>query len=94
MVLEDSVTYVKPNGDSSTFDIDEAVENSFGFHPATDESRELHIEARQHFIWLGSWCKANLPAGREQAVVITKLQEALMFTNASIAINLAPLGSD
>lgn len=70
------------------------VRNAFGFHPASAESRPLHEEARKHFIWLGSWVKANVPQGREQSLAITKLQEALMFSNAGIAINLAPLGED
>jgi hypothetical protein len=88
------VTNYSHNGEVKAFEIDEQVANICGFHPATDESRPLHEETRQHFIWLMSWVKAYVPVGREQSIAITKLQEALWATNAAIAINLAPLGDD
>lgn len=89
------VNYVTPDGENQkTFEIDEQAANVMGFHPASDASRPLHQEARQHFIWLASWVKANVPAGREQSLAFTHLQTALMFVNAGVAINLAPLGDD
>lgn len=65
-----------------------------GFHPASDQSRPLHQQVRRHFMWLDSWILENVPAGREQSIARTALQEASLFCNAAIACNLAPLQVD
>lgn len=69
----------------------EMVANVFGFHPASAESRPLHEETRKRFAELGHWLIDNIPSCRERSLAITNLQESAMFTNAAIAINLAPL---
>lgn len=67
------------------------LENRFGFHPATDETRELHQQVREGFIEFSERLLAFLPGGREKALVVTALEEASMWANAAIARNLAPL---
>ena len=67
------------------------LENRFGFHPATDQTRELHQNVRESFIDFTSELLSFLPDGREQALVVTALEEASMWANAAIARNLAPL---
>lgn len=69
---------------------DESV-SRLGFHPATDETRPLHVSVRRHFMWLDSWVMQNLPEGRERACARTALQEAAMWCNASVAVSLAPV---
>lgn len=73
------------------FDTDPDIKNRLGFHARTEVTGPKHAEVRKHFIWLGSWVKANVPAGREQALALTALQESAMWANAGIAINLSPL---
>lgn len=67
------------------------LENRFGFHPATDETRELHKNVRQGFINFSDELLSVLPEGREKSLVVTALEEASMWANAAIARNLAPL---
>jgi hypothetical protein len=67
------------------------LENRFGFHPATDLTREKHQTVRESFIDFTSELLQIIPDGREQALVITALEEASMWANAAIARNLAPL---
>lgn len=75
-------------------EIDPESANRLGFHPASDESRPLHQQVRRHFMWLDTWVKENVPAGREQSLARTALQEASLWSNAAIATNLAPLKVD
>ena len=74
--------------------IDPESANRLGFHPASDASRPLHIQVRRHFMWLDTWIKENVPPGREQSLARTALQEASLWSNAGIAINLAELKID
>lgn len=67
------------------------LENRFGFHPATDETRELHQQVRTSFIEFTEELIGILPEGREKSLVLTHLEEASMWANAAIARNLAPL---
>lgn len=73
-------------------DIDRSeLENRFGFHPATDVTKLKHQFVRESFIDFTGQLLAELPNGREKALVITALEEASMWANAAIARNLAPL---
>jgi len=67
------------------------IANRFGFHPATDETREMHSHVRESFIDLANELNSFLPESREKSLFLTALQEAAMWANASIACNLAPL---
>jgi len=69
----------------------EDIENRFGFHPATDETKSMHAQVREDFITLAKYLNDILPEGREKSLALTALQEAAMWSNASIACNLAPL---
>ncbi|MGF2618482.1 hypothetical protein FZC84_21185 [Rossellomorea vietnamensis] len=63
------------------------IENRFTFHPATPEKAEkyegIRNEARQLAHILNELC----PDGRELSIAMTKLDEVVMFANASIARN-------
>lgn len=67
------------------------LENRFGFHPATDESRPKHQQVRESFVDFADDLDQLLPDGREKSLVMTALEEASMWANAAIARNLAPL---
>jgi len=67
------------------------IENRFGFHPATDETRVLHAAVREEVSGLVNFLVSIVPEGREHSLMLTKLQEAAMWANAGIACNLAPL---
>lgn len=71
-------------------DLNEIV-NRFGYHPATEATKALHAEIRQGFIYMAAALVASIPAGREQALALTALQEAMMWANAGVACNLAPV---
>jgi len=67
------------------------INNRFGFHPATNQTRPLHEESREAFTDLAHWVNETLPEGREKSLCLTAIQEAAMWSNAAIACNLAPL---
>ena len=64
----------------------EDVENRFSFHPANDETtRELHDTVRAELKNVALWLDSTLAEGREKSLVLTKLEEAQFWSNASIA---------
>lgn len=67
------------------------VENRFGFHPATEDTKDKHTEIRTEFIEFTSLLLSIVPEGREQSLMVTALEEASMWANAGVARNLAPL---
>jgi hypothetical protein len=60
------------------------VDRIFDYHDPDPESREKHESIRAAFKKLAITC-SNLPAGRERALVMTKLEEASFFAHAAIA---------
>lgn len=63
------------------------VENTFKYHaPKGNQAERYQIirEAAKTFVKVAV---ANSPASREQAVGLTNVQQAVMWLNASIAIN-------
>lgn len=70
------------------------VVNRLGYHPATEQTKELHAGMRQLFIYSACAVLAAVPAGREQSLALTALQEAMMWANAGIACNLAPVNTE
>ena len=74
-----------------TNDLDSRIDNDFGYHKATAETGPMHDAVRSHVKETAHWLVANTPAGREQSLMLTALQEAQMWANAAIACNLSPL---
>lgn len=72
-------------------ELHERLDNDFGFHGATDVTRPMHEEVRIHCKELAHWIVENTPMSREQSLALTALQECQMWTNAAVAVNLAPL---
>jgi hypothetical protein len=67
---------------------DEELKKRFAYHPPKDDDvREAHETIR-----FNAYCFARLvveivPAGREQALALTAIEEAMMWGNAGIARN-------
>lgn len=60
--------------------------NRFAYHPATtDEKRLAHETVRGSVGSLALGWDRELPPGREKALAITKLEEAMFWANAAIA---------
>jgi len=68
-------------------------EESFGFHPATDNSRDQHSGLRKKFIDFVNDLDSVLPDGREKALVKTNIEQAAMWAHKAIALT-DPLASD
>lgn len=62
------------------------LENRFAFHPATDDvTREAHQAIRSIMLSTAMLVEDVCPPGREKSLAVTKLEEAMMWANASIA---------
>jgi DUF438 domain-containing protein len=77
------------------------IANRFSFHKATEVTAPKHDEVRSLLKQTATTLAIILPAGRETAVVMTKLEEAMFWANAAIAretptepTTAAPGGSD
>jgi hypothetical protein len=58
----------------------------FAFHPATTEERQqAHEGIRSVLGDAANYVKSFTPDGREQALALTKLEEAMFWANAAIA---------
>lgn len=63
------------------------IARRFMFHGATPATGPKHDEVRQRLRTLALWLLDDLPPCRERSLALTKLQEAMMFANAAIAIH-------
>lgn len=62
--------------------------NRFSYHaPSTDAVKRAHERVRLYIGQLAEELHHSLPDGREKAVAITKLEEAMYWANAAIARN-------
>lgn len=62
------------------------LEHRFAFHPAaTQEKRDEHTSIRQACHEAAKRINELAPDGREKALAITKLEEAMMWANAAVA---------
>lgn len=67
----------------------------FAYHPPKDDrARQSHENIRGQVGRLAEFIVATTPAGREQALAVTKLEEAMMWANAAIARHGAVTAAD
>lgn len=66
--------------------ISDELSNRFAYHaPLSQTRRQAHENVRGQVGRLAHFIAATVPAGREQALAITKLEEAMMWANAGLA---------
>lgn len=63
------------------------VQRRLGYHPVSDATRPAYELNRALAILLAEAWNQALPPGREAALALTALQEALMWANAAVACN-------
>lgn len=65
---------------------DQDIDHRFDYHPPmADATREKHEDVRAILKDAARRLVAKTPQGREQALVVTKLEEAMFWANAAIA---------
>ena len=63
------------------------LENIFTYHPVKEGQDEKYKALRARGLEMAQLIFELCPSSRERSVAITKLQEVIMFSNASIAIH-------
>ena len=69
---------------------DDEVRRRLGYHPATPATAPAYELNRSLAIVVAEVWNQALPPGREAALALTALQEALMWANAAVACNAGP----
>ena len=62
------------------------LQNRFGYHRATADSAPKHAQVRELMLNTAAVLDALLPDGRDKATAMTKLQEAMHWSNSAIAM--------
>ena len=68
-----------------TFDVDKV----FKYHKPKGDQASRYENIRAHAKNLAEFLDENCPESREKSLALTNLQQAVMWANASIAINEA-----
>lgn len=63
------------------------IENNFSYHAPKDDQPERYEKIRYKAKMLAAYINENCPDSREKSIAMTKLEEAVMWANASIARN-------
>jgi hypothetical protein len=61
------------------------IDNRFTYHPPDTERAAQHERVRGTMLAIAKNLNAILPPGRELALVLTHLEEAMFWANAAIA---------
>jgi len=70
---------------------DGELDRRLGYHPATAETIPLYEGNRAAAVAYARHLDRTCPPGRELALALTAVQESLMWANAAVACELAPL---
>lgn len=62
----------------------------FRFHPATEQTGPLHDAIRRECLATAQRITELTPPSAEQTLAVRKLQEAMIFANAAVAIHGPP----
>lgn len=61
------------------------IDNRFDYHRPNDEKVTAHENVRESCKTVAHYIDAAVPPGREKALALTKLEEAMFWANAAIA---------
>lgn len=67
--------------------MNERIENAYTYHAANDEQAEKYQRIRAKAKELAYLIEEECPNSREKSLAMTKLEEASMWANASVARN-------
>lgn len=65
----------------------EDLENRFNYHAPNEQKVFWHQEIRHHCLKLATIINELVPDGREKSVAISRIEEAMYWSNAGIARN-------
>lgn len=63
------------------------IDNNFTYHPPIKDQAENYIRLREQAKELAYSINSICPESREKSLALTKLEESIMWANASIARN-------
>lgn len=63
------------------------IENNFKYHPPKNDQEQRYQENRNRFLELAHYIVKTAPVSRELELALTRLEEAMIYTNAAIARN-------
>lgn len=63
------------------------LENNYTYHPPKDDQPERYERIRYKAKMLAAYINEKCPDSREKSLAMTKIEEAVMWANASIARN-------
>jgi hypothetical protein len=63
----------------------EDIKNRFTYHKPDNDKIVLHERIRRYGFDLSTYLNEVLPDGREKSLAVTKIEEAIMWANASLA---------
>lgn len=66
---------------------DQQIENTFTYHPPFGNQPERYVAIRDEAKALAMTIQRACPESREKSLALTSIQQAVMWANASIAIN-------
>jgi hypothetical protein len=67
--------------------MNETIERLFSYHPPKPGQPQLYEDIREIAKELAYFIDEHCPDSRERSIAMTKLEEAVMWANASIARN-------
>lgn len=67
--------------------IEQALKDIFTYHPPVGDQKERYEQLRAKGLELAEMIQSHSPPSPEQTIAIRKVQEAIMYANAAIAIN-------
>jgi hypothetical protein len=80
-----SRTYQEAEMNPDIVDLCDRLDNDFKYHPPSANQQEFYNRFRSEARALAYLVVQNVPAGREQSLALTKIEEAVMWANAGVA---------
>lgn len=69
--------------------MDETIERNYSYHKPTEDAVKVHEAIRNEGKRMAYLIEEECPPSREKSLALTKLEETVMWANASIARNIS-----